>query len=106
MTGVEMIAAERERQQYEEGWLSEHDDEHSSGELAFAAAAYAIYAATPMFKREWERSKVPGLWPWLGTWWKPAAGNSSEDRIRELTKAGALIAAEIDRLQRLEREPG
>ena len=29
-------------------------------------------------------------------WWKPTPKN----RVRELVKAGALIAAEIDRLQR------
>jgi hypothetical protein len=37
-------------------------------------------------------------WPWDREWWKPTPNN----RIRELAKAGALIAAEIDRLQRLE----
>lgn len=37
------------------------------------------------------------FWPytWAEKWWKPSPG----DRIRELEKAGALIAAEIDRLQ-------
>ena len=35
-------------------------------------------------------------WPWDMKWWKP----SDEDPIRNLVKAGALIAAEIDRLQR------
>jgi hypothetical protein len=38
------------------------------------------------------------LWPWDPSWWKP-----SPDPIRNLVKAGALIAAEIDRLQR--RQP-
>ena len=33
-------------------------------------------------------------WPWNVVWWKP----TPDDRIRELAKAGALIAAEIDRL--------
>jgi hypothetical protein len=37
-------------------------------------------------------------WPWDKGWWKPTPDN----RIRELEKAGALIAAEIDRLQRME----
>jgi hypothetical protein len=36
------------------------------------------------------------FWPWDQDWWKP-----SPDPIRNLVKAGALIAAEIDRLQRL-----
>jgi hypothetical protein len=39
---------------------------------------------------------VPKFWPWKPWWWKP-----STNRIDELVKAGALIAAEIDRLQRI-----
>ena len=35
------------------------------------------------------------LWPWSDKWWKP-----SDDPVRNLVKAGALLAAEIDRLQR------
>lgn len=42
---------------------------------------------------------APAGWPWHPKWWKP----TPDDRIRELAKAGALIAAEIDRLQRMER---
>ena len=38
-----------------------------------------------------------GMWPWDLEWFKP----SPYDRIRELVKAGALIAAEIDRLQNI-----
>lgn len=41
-----------------------------------------------------------GAWPWDASWWKPSA-----DPIRNLVKAGALIAAEIDRLQRLTSKP-
>ena len=37
---------------------------------------------------------------WEQKWWKP----TPNDRVRELTKAGALIAAEIDRLTRPEEE--
>lgn len=38
------------------------------------------------------------MWPFSQEWWKP----TPDDRIRELAKAGALIAAEIDRLQRMQ----
>lgn len=93
--GVSLIAAERERQVSVEGWTPEHDDEHSHGELATAAACYA---APLMCDNEIEttmpRKAILAHWPWALTWWKPG------DRIRELVKAGALIAAEIDRLQR------
>jgi hypothetical protein len=84
--GVEMIAAERQRQLEAEGWSPEHDAEHVRGELARAAAVYAI----PPDRRD------PSIWSYLWPGWeyKPNA----DDRIRELVKAGALIAAEIDRL--------
>lgn len=36
----------------------------------------------------------PAEWPWDEMLWKP----TPDDRIRELAKAGALIATEIDRL--------
>ena len=99
--GVELIAAERRRQVEEEGWTPEHDDEHAKGELALAGAVYAWPSPTPLF--------VKKAWPWAKEWFKPwpsemPATPSDEElraaRIRRLTKAGALIAAEIDRLTR------
>lgn len=39
--------------------------------------------------------KLPMDWPWADDWWNP-----SDDPVRNLVKAGALIAAEIDRIQR------
>lgn len=91
MTGVERIAAERQRQIEVEGWTPEHDDEHNNRELAKAAACYAV--GTDRFKSI--GGEVVAVWPWEDRWWKP-----SDDPIRNLEKAGALIAAEIDRLQR------
>jgi hypothetical protein len=89
MTGVERIARERNRQIFEEGWDGPHDDEHVNGELAAAAHAYLL-----------EVLDADGIfsWPWDVSWWKP-----SDDPIRNLEKAGALIAAEIDRLSRAAR---
>lgn len=86
--GVEMIAAERKRQVEMEGWTPEHDAEHTDHSLAQAAACYAV----PQDRRGF---LFADLWPdsWDESWWKPSA-----DRVRELVKAGALIAAEIDRL--------
>jgi len=103
MSGIERIAAERKRQIEEEGFTAERDDfENDREQLAKAAACYAL----PDFYRFhdvdsgdispvalWEH-----LWPWEMKWWKP----TPENRIRELEKAGVLIAAEIDRLIRLE----
>lgn len=73
-----------------EGWTPEHDDEHDGYEMTWAAVCYIAAAKAPH-----GQESVPPAWPWHGDWWKP-----SEDPIRNLVKAGALIAAEIDRLQR------
>ncbi len=94
-TGIQLIAAERRRQVSKEGWTPEHDDKHNVGQMAKAAACYAM----PTDVRETEvdnRSYRWIIWPWTEKWWKP----TPKDRVRELVKAGALIAAEIDRLQR------
>ncbi len=90
--GVALIAAERKRQIEKEGWSPEHDDEHTD-EMALAAVCYAM----PAILRPLDGS-APERWPgsWDAKWWKP----TPDDRVRELVKAGALIAAEIDRLQR------
>lgn len=82
MRGAELIATERSEQFVREGWESSHDDAHTAGELAQAGAAYALNDET--------------LFPWPD-WWKPG-----DDPVRRLVKAGALIAAEIDRLSRIE----
>lgn len=95
-SGIELIAEERKRQIEVEGWTKEHDAEYTNSSLSLAAVCYAIpselrrYSYCPLRKE-----RVPDFWPWDKEWWKPCP----EDRIRELTKAGALIAAEIDRLQ-------
>jgi hypothetical protein len=98
--GTALIARERMRQVAQEGWTAEHDDGHSVGEMAVAAACYAL----PKDIRErvvWQTTLLEYLWPWEFYWWKPAEKKLNRaKRIRELVKAGALIAAEIDRLQR------
>ncbi|MEM7211770.1 MAG: hypothetical protein AAF479_07735 [Pseudomonadota bacterium] len=97
--GVEAIAAERRRQVDVEGWSPDHDDEHTKGEMARAAAAYARFSAWSDAKRSECLPEEPPLalcWPWDDEWWRPT------NRRRDLVKAGALIAAEIDRLDRAE----
>ena len=101
-TGVELIAAERERQVSQEHWTAEHDDEHEYGELAIAGACYAL--PRDMRQKEiWNSTLVRMLWPFDDEWWKPREGRGTSGRIRELVKAGALIAAEIDRIQRQQK---
>ena len=91
MTGLELIALERQRQINVEVWTPEHDAGHDDEAIAKAAAVYA----TPAADRRMTSGQEPELWPWEPEWYKP----TPDDRIRELAKAGALIAAEIDRLQ-------
>jgi hypothetical protein len=94
-TGIELIAEERRRQIEVEGWSDRHDSQHDDDELAIAAGCYAL---TPTYTRGIRAGHIiPKRWPWEEKWWKP----TPNDRIRELQKAGALIAAEIDRLQAL-----
>ena len=88
------VAAERRRQIEAEGWTPEHDDEHGAGEMAAAAACYALNAAGC-------GCEVARNWPWDRSWWKPSTAR------RDLVKAGALILAEIERLDRMaERQEG
>ena len=94
MNGIERIAAERRRQIETEGWTPEHDDAHSEGEMALAAAYYAIKASD--ICDETMNILANHVWPasWSLDWRKP------KSHIRNLERAGALIAAEIDRLLR------
>lgn len=105
------VAAERRRQISAEGWTPDHDDEHADGDLAMAAACYALPEIhREVFPRKDARNVgrsadepivvyddvlCPMLWPWHGAGWKP------KDRRGDLVKAGALILAEIERLDRM-----
>jgi hypothetical protein len=85
------VLTERRRQIEAEGWVPGHDDLHTSGEIALAAGAYALsstfYHADPY-------AAVLSVWPWDRKWLKPTTPR------RDLVKAGALILAEIERLDR------
>jgi len=108
-TGAERIAAERERQVSEEGYDAEHDDGHDDGSLAMAAVCYAACAAGERIYAMDEYAsqfRFSDPWPWGdGSDARPHDGNvpkdpTDEEGLRLLVKAGALIAAEIDRLLR------
>lgn len=94
--GAALIAAERLRQITGEGWTASHDDHHDSGQLARAGACYALHASG-VRQLSTRRVGHGWPWPWTGADFKPG------DPVRTLVKAGALIAAEIDRLLREER---
>lgn len=91
MTGIELIAQERDRQIEQEGWSPGHDDMHVDYELAKAAACYAL-------------NKLPNTvqppFPWGEHWDKRQKHGHKQSMII----VGALAAAELDRLERLEKQ--
>nr|WP_183448463.1 DUF4406 domain-containing protein [Microvirga lupini] len=94
---VRDVLAERCRQVEKEGRTLEHDDEHDAGELAAAAAAYALNAAgqlNPHSQGDGGHAQ-PMCWPWEPEFWKPGIPR------RDLVKAAALILAEIERWDRI-----
>lgn len=88
MTVIEEIAAERKRQIDKEGWTIAHDDGHSNGDLARLAAMYAVHNEGKVYEE-----MVLG-WGDVSDWVK------LKGRRRDLIRAGALIVAEIERLDR------
>ena len=115
-----MIAEERNRQIQEEDFTTEHDDQHTNAELAAAAISYA--APFRIYRKDDEDGGLrlsfrdPFPYEWDDKWDKRAAFGKTPDgellpepetyspkeKIDLLAKAGALIAAEIDRLVRAE----
>lgn len=79
------VQAERRRQITAEGWTPDHDDLYCAAELPRAAAAYILNGAN---------DEAPAIWPFSAKWWKPRDARSN------YVRAGALILAEIERLDR------
>lgn len=115
-TGTERIATERQRQIDDENWTPEHDDDHFNQSLAKAAACYAAPSLVYTYIHGKQGASIKELWPWEEKWdkrvgrspyAKPAHNADELDaRIRDLEKAGALCAAEIDRLLRKKDKGG
>ena len=87
MTGVSLIAKERQRQIDVENYNAEHDDDHGDGQMAMTAAALAVAGTSAGLVMQ-------GYEDW------GLVEHHKNDRVRQLVIAGALIAAEIDRLCR------
>jgi hypothetical protein len=100
--GAERIAEERRRQRGAEGYTEAHDDDHFHGELALAAACYAAPCRIFKMRDVGHGYNFRDPWPWDSEDDKrPLAQDPTiDERVRVLEKAGALIAAEIDRLLR------
>lgn len=95
------VQAERRRQVEAENWTPEHDDQHSDGQMAQAAGCYALHAGG--IGTDWPggiRNGSALFWPWDEEWWKPKSAREN------LVRAGALVLAEIERLDRSATEQG
>ena len=99
------VLAERQRQISAEGWTPEHDDGHDEGEMCFAAAGYAVVASDHLqaiarrmddeLSMDDAVSSPAPCDPWPAGWtFKTCAPR------RALVKAGALILAELERIDR------
>lgn len=93
------VQAERRRQITAEGWTPEHDDAHSHGQMARAAACYAL-AGSSAPSDGTAALLVSLAWPWDEQWWKPSTAR------RDMVKACALGLAEIERLDRVAASQG
>jgi hypothetical protein len=99
VTGVGKIAVERQRQVIEKGYTTEHDAKHSLSDLIKAAGAYRSFAAHANTNKNYPdtypmlRDLALAGWPWSEDSFKPV------DVETALTKAGAMIAAALDRLE-------
>ena len=93
LKSIELVKNERMRQITEEGYSWKHDDQELPHTMSDAAI---VYATPAIFRHE-----IMHKWPWDKKFYKPDTTGTYDGRIRELTKAGALICAEIDRLIRV-----
>lgn len=88
------VQAERRRQITVEGFDTSNDD-GSAGQIALAAGCYALHAGG--IGTDWPggiRNGSALFWPWDEEWWKPKSAREN------LVRAGALVLAEIERLDR------
>ena len=98
---------ERTRQLVSEGFDAEHDDRHDQGEIALAAIAYAAPRQVYICNSDGPTAiQFIDPWPFGQEWDKRLKDRRGpgvsfhQRRIDNVTKGGALLAAEIDRLKR------
>lgn len=103
LTMVQGLAAfERERRsQVEKGYDPDHDDEHVDGEIAAAAASYALTTVRKVHGHTGLRWVNPmHFWPW-----EPKELKTDLEHIKAIEVAGAMLLAEWERLKRA-TDPG
>ncbi|HLD89410.1 MAG TPA: hypothetical protein VI911_00060 [Patescibacteria group bacterium] len=85
-TGIELIAIERQEQIEKHGFDKDHDEEMINGEL-IDAAVYLLTGEINYLPKSWDEK------------WHLKFRSKFSNEIESLKVAGALIAAEIDRIQ-------
>lgn len=93
---IDAFTLARARQVVNHGYTSAKDDRYNgNGELAKAAACYAspCVEALPLWPLKWDF----GLF-------KPSGEVDGEGRKRDIEKAGAMLIAEWERLDRLQEK--
>ena len=89
MTGIELITKERKEQIEKHGWGLDHDiQEHYNGELAIVGGYLATF----------KTSATMELSDCVPSWGEEILDYIGDDDIHRLKVAGALVAAEIDRI--------
>lgn len=83
--GIKLIADERKRQIEVEGYDAKHDFNEPLNSIVAAAVSYAMV--------DIDKQEAEAWWNWDWKYWKP------KDRKRNLVRAGALIAAALDKIQ-------
>ena len=92
MTGIELIAKERQEQIEKHGFTLDHDFYHETSENIIGAAIGAITADMGKFPVNWEDHLVYKI--------------VSKPYCERLVIAGALLAAEIDRQNYISQTAG
>jgi hypothetical protein len=105
MRGHDSIKSERKAQMGVHKYYAENDNAWVDGELTKAANCYLRAAEIQRVEQELTveevKQKVESFWPWD---LKPL--KLSKFRSKNLIKAGAMIAAELDRLFRARAKNG
>lgn len=87
--GADLIREERRRQIEQEGYDARHDFREPLNSIIAGAISYAMC--------DIDQEEALAWWKWDYAFFKP------KDRKRNLIRAGALIAAALDKLQYEER---
>lgn len=113
--GLSLISSERKRQILDEDFSYEHDDKLAYGELSSAAICYAAPFKIYKIKQHKNSFTIIDPFPWTGgigdkrldyggetivNSLPEPGGYTDLQKLDLLTKAGALISAEIDKLLR------